>query len=990
MNLLNIKNSQYPVGSEWRRWDLHVHTPESKLGSSFTGTSWEQYLDALEAKALENNIAVIGITDYMSIDGYIKIHKAIKNTDSPRLGSVKLVLPNIELRAQPSTRDGKALNIHLLVDPTDPDHIIKIQRALKNLKFSYDSIDGKQTYGCFKEDLVAFAKAQNPNIQNNEQAYKFGIEQFKPSYEEILNWVSNDGWLKKNSLIGIANGKDGISGLPIDGFSAVRDQILKQSHFIFSANANDRKYYLGKKEGTDAVEIIRMYKSLKPCLHGSDAHTIDKLFKPDDDKFCWIKADPSFEGLKQVLWEPDSRVKISNIQPQHSNLSKIITKIQIDNHNGWFSKETLNLNSGLISVIGEKGAGKTAIADLIAFAAGVPLDPKSQASFINKGKRHLSDVTIELTWGNGKISTGILPHNAQSLSKPLVRYLSQDFVERLCSNDHQGDELQKAIEEVVFNHLDEDLKEDYSSFEELRSAREAASQSRQNDFRGQIVALNRVIERLHSTVIQKTEKQSTLELIKKQIIDFKSQLPALTQTADEEILRLLEKEQLNLKKQELSLSKLNRSKRYIDELLKTYKELKEKTDHQIDQLIAGVPEHEVIQSLDFKNLKPTWNPNIELDLEQKSLEINEEIQKIKGNEDSHQSTGNTIFDIQRRIVDYQQKLSNDEINRGRLLDLQKQINDIEQTEKRLEKEIQDIDQKILPSIDEHTAERHRIYLKYFEALAEDLNGLKELYSPMQKQLASLGTDMTFELSAGYKINHQEWVDKIVKFFDGRKLNALAKKEEIETFIVEKIIPAWESNDKNKISQVLTDFNQKVSPFDFMKNCAAPSLKLIELFDWMFSTDHISTTYRIKYSGSYLEHLSPGTRGIALLVLYLLMDEDDRRPLIIDQPEGNLDNSSVYAQLVPYIRKAKENRQIIIVTHNPNLVIGTDAEQIIIAASSRSPNQVYPCITYYSGSLEHNEFDETHKGIRQTVCSLLEGGYKAFKDREGRYSIIQPT
>ncbi|MCG9243988.1 MULTISPECIES: TrlF family AAA-like ATPase [Acinetobacter] len=983
MNLLNIKNSQYPVGSEWRRWDLHVHTPESQLGSSFIGTTWDQYLDALEAKALEFDIAVIGITDYMTVDGYKKIYEAINNTSSPRLSSVKFILPNIEFRAQPSTKEGKALNIHLLINPTDSDHIDRIQRALQNLKISYDST----TYGCFKEDLIAFAKAQDPSIQDNRKAYKFGIEQFKPSYQDILKWISNDGWLKKNSLIGIANGKDGVSGLPIDGFSAVRDELLRQAHFIFSGNTSDRKYYLGQKQGTSIQDIMRMYKSLKPCLHGSDAHTIDKFFKPDDDKFCWIKADPSFEGLKQVLWEPDSRVKISNIRPQHSNLSKIITKIKIDNHNGWFSKETLNLNSGLISVIGEKGAGKTAIADLIAFAAGVPLDPKSQASFINKGKRHLSDIKIELTWGNGEVSTGILPNNPLSVPKPLVRYLSQDFVERLCSNDHQGDELQKAIEEVVFNHLEEDLKEDYSSFEELRSAREAASQSRQNEFRGQIIAINREIERLHSTVIQKTEKQATLESIKKQIIDFKSQLPALTQTADVAILKLLEKERYDLKEQELSLSKMNRSKRYIEELLKTYKDLKEKTDHQIDQLIAGTQEHEIIQSLNFKNLKPIWDPYIEFDLEQKSLEITEKIKQIKGSEDTHQPTGNTIFDIQKRILDCQQKLSNDEINRKRLLDLQKQISDIEQTEKRLKKEIKDIDQKILPSIYEHTTERHRIYLKHFEALAEDLNGLKELYSPMQKQLASLGTDMTFELSAGYKINHQEWVDKIVKFFDGRKPNALAKKEEIETFIVEKIIPAWETNDKNQISKILSDFYQKISPFEFMENCAAPSLKLIELFDWMFSTDHISTTYRIKYAGSYLEHLSPGTRGIALLVLYLLMDEDDRRPLIIDQPEGNLDNSSVYAQLVPYIRKAKENRQIIIVTHNPNLVVGTDAEQIIIAASSRSPSQVYPCITYYSGSLEHNEFDETHKGIRQTVCTLLEGGDKAFKDREGRYSII---
>jgi predicted ATPase len=155
---------------------------------------------------------------------------------------------------------------------------------------------------------------------------------------------------------------------------------------------------------------------------------------------------------------------------------------------------------------------------------------------------------------------------------------------------------------------------------------------------------------------------------------------------------------------------------------------------------------------------------------------------------------------------------------------------------------------------------------------------------------------------------------------------------------------------------------------------------------MFSTDHISTTYKIQYGGTPLEYLSPGTRGIALLVLYLLMDEDDRRPLIIDQPEGNLDNSSIYQQLVPYIRKAKEKRQIILVTHNPNLVVSTDAEQIVIALPERLPGQAHPKITYIAGSIEHSLYGPDFIGTRQAVCTLLEGGDRAFKEREGRYSI----
>jgi ABC-type cobalamin/Fe3+-siderophores transport system ATPase subunit len=154
---------------------------------------------------------------------------------------------------------------------------------------------------------------------------------------------------------------------------------------------------------------------------------------------------------------------------------------------------------------------------------------------------------------------------------------------------------------------------------------------------------------------------------------------------------------------------------------------------------------------------------------------------------------------------------------------------------------------------------------------------------------------------------------------------------------------------------------------------------------LFSTDHVTVTYKIRYGGTELEFLSPGTRGIALLVLYLLMDEDDRRPLVVDQPEGNLDNSSIYLQLVPYIRKAKEKRQIILVTHNPNLVVATDAEQVIVAVAERTAGQVIPRITYIPGSLEHSSKNDA-AGTREAVCTLLEGGEHAFKEREGRYSL----
>jgi ABC-type Mn2+/Zn2+ transport system ATPase subunit len=153
----------------------------------------------------------------------------------------------------------------------------------------------------------------------------------------------------------------------------------------------------------------------------------------------------------------------------------------------------------------------------------------------------------------------------------------------------------------------------------------------------------------------------------------------------------------------------------------------------------------------------------------------------------------------------------------------------------------------------------------------------------------------------------------------------------------------------------------------------------EVAAWIYSTDHIQMRYSITYDDVAIEHLSPGTRGIVLLLLYLVIDKHDYRPLIIDQPEENLDPKSVFDELVPHFREARTRRQVIIVTHNANLVVNTDADQVIVASSERKEGMGLPQLSYVSGSLE----DPT---IRDSVCAILEGGEKAFRDRERRYRL----
>jgi len=941
--------------------------------------SWEKYVNSVETAAAAAKISVIGVTDYMTLDGYERLCE--EKNEKGRLSTVDLLIPNIEFRMMPHTESRKALNLHLLIDPSADDHIDKIKRALKNLKFDYAG----QPYGCCREELIEFGRAQNPLLADDETAYIFGIQQFKPDRTVIKEWLDDEMWLRNNSLIGIANGKDGISGLPLDGFGAIRDEILKWSHFVFSGNPRDREHYLGRKAGTPKKEIIRQYRSLKPCVHGSDAHAVASLFKPDNDRFCWVKSDPTFHGLRQILWEPEDRVHIGTLPPQPSDRSQQIRRISISNSSGWFATDSIELNSGLIAVIGEKGAGKTAVADLSSFASGYPMEKISQSSFITKGRLHLSGTKIELEWGGGDRTEGILTDAPLITTRPRVRYLSQDFVERLCSSDHEGTELQKAIEDVVFAKLDEVQKEGYSSFGELRRARESASNIQKEALRGELATLHKEVERLQESIDHRGAKVSSKAEIEKQIAELQKQMPDATQSVDQKILEELEQQQTQLKEIEEQIATRSRRRRSIEGAIESYSAIKNSTDQEILKIQKQLIEADVGAPIASK-LKAIWSSEVDELLLKEVKKLDAEIGALKGAEGAPVSPP-SVISVQAEISKLKELVAKDEVSRKRLLDLQKQIADRIANSERLAKEILNLDEKVTKALEKQKAKQVALYLDVFTALSADEAGLKELYSPMQDAIDQLGEEMQFSVSVGYQIDSKSWLDRSARFFDGRRVGAEAKRLEIERIVETKLVPGWKSGDLGQIESAFEEFLSVIDIQSFPAEYGTSKLSRVELSDWIFSVDHIELSYKIHYSGTELEYLSPGTRGIALLVLYLLMDEDDTRPLLIDQPEGNLDNSSVYKQLVPYIRKAKKRRQIILITHNPNLVVATDAEQIVIATAERPITQRYPCLRYDSGGLEHSVPGDD-LGVREAVCLLLEGGEDAFRARENRYSLVQ--
>ena len=171
---------------------------------------------------------------------------------------------------------------------------------------------------------------------------------------------------------------------------------------------------------------------------------------------------------------------------------------------------------------------------------------------------------------------------------------------------------------------------------------------------------------------------------------------------------------------------------------------------------------------------------------------------------------------------------------------------------------------------------------------------------------------------------------------------------------------------------LSDDGQKESNFEaqILEN------KKLDLYDFVYGFNYLDPKFNITYGGKIIDFLSPGEKGTLLLIFYLLIDKD-KRPIIIDQPEENLDNETVFQKLVKFIKKVKNSRQIIIVTHNPNLAVVCDSEQIIYAHIDKDNRNL---VSYTTGSIEN-------LGIRDFAINILEGTKPAFKNRKDKYEII---
>ena len=538
--------SDFSRGSEWRKWDLHIHTPCSIVQNYGGESQWDEFINALER--LPPEVKVIGINDYYFIDGYEKVMAYKKQG---RLSNIEKVFSVLEFRidtfGSESENNLQKINLHIIFNINESDlknEIKKIKKEFIGL-IPITKLDKHKTKCLSKENL---ALEGNNNLQN-------GFSNLIPSTDIVFELLNTPTWQDKCFLL--LGYKEWSNLEKNKQLKPLKEYLYSKVNAFFTSNYET--YSSSKRWLSEFGE--------KPLLHSCDIHDFKILdtaqkgnsgnYKRVTNYHCntWIKADPTFEGLRQIFYEPISRIHIGSEKPDlhRENCIRAITV-----NNKWFPQKILPLNNGLISIIGQRGSGKTALLDFIALGASAyNKDIAGNASFLLKAENDIKPLTVKIDIdGQEKVQK---IDSKENTSKPLVQYLSQQFVENLCSINGSTERLQAEIERFVFENIDEIKRMGTSSFSELRGILSQSSEENIKLLKDKISILNLEISEINNSKTKelpvKIDEKNKLEI---QLKLFQNKLPKLDKNT--------------------KTKSLQESKEISEKIIKLQNELKQETE----------------------------------------------------------------------------------------------------------------------------------------------------------------------------------------------------------------------------------------------------------------------------------------------------------------------------------------------------------------------------------------------------------------------------
>ncbi|MGL2689757.1 TrlF family AAA-like ATPase [Helicobacter pylori] len=809
-------NKDHSKGSSWHKWDLHVHTPYTYLNKAYQCCE-EEFIQ----KLCDSQIDCIGLTNYFKFnEKEFDLKEKIEKKD------IK-VFYNLEVRLDYQNKEDQCLDFHIIFSD----------------KVTQQEIDN-------------FLKNADANVGGTEKKLadleKDDFDKAVVNFDQLLECLEKESLkLRGKYLLGFLSRGHGNSRS-----SSNDKKITNKSHFLI--HSSDSQQNLKKDR-----EFWLEYN--KPLLQSSDAHKEEQIGK----KCTWIKAEKTFEGLKQIIYEPKTRVSIDENKPQDPlykidcvglNFDKAV-KITNEKGDTPFCyagfNETLFFSPYFTCVIGGRGSGKSTLLQLIAsaiknksFVKGLELETKKYIEIqpdidIVDSVEYLAQNEVEEFATNVSKFTEAIFNRMDSKSSGRLKELEKQITKGIEKFDEQIACWQEKTK------LEKQLKESEKIRKKYQNIINTFTDKNYLDKKRQIAKTREALIDL------KQSKEGFLTFIKelKRVVNFESKENMKEKNSYDKVYNQL-KQDICKKIEEIDADIKNGC-------FKSDEEKIEKLESEHQTLLQEIGEFLKEKGVSDESIGDIRNANYHL----ANIKMDIADLKCERKENTNKIEGFSYEDMDKNIEEFKNQI-NEELNK---------INSVFEEISKNHKEVKPI-----------TIE-YRLNENVFEGVFEDFDKL---------------------VDKGFNIQRHQ--SKIKEYLKGIELKDIIDVQCTE--FIEKLDSLIENKKAAFYETMMDVFNREIH-FQIYRLLILKHLRNVEKYK----------IFEVRYDKRALNETSFGQRCTAVLVVLLSLGNN---PIIIDEPEAHLDSALIAKYLVTLIKERKQERQIIFATHNANFVLNADAELII--------------------------------------------------------------
>lgn len=691
-------------------------------------------------------------------------------------------------------------------------------------------------------------------------------------------------------------------------------------------------------ENTDAA-----HKRLRPVavINASDVNSPEDLGNASST--CWIKmASVSVEGLRQAFLDPESRVRLASDPPSEDHSEFLAITWQ----GGFLDGAAIHFNENLNTLIGGRGAGKSTVIESIRYVLG--LEPIGE-----EAQRTHEGIMQHVLRSGTKISLLVRSHHPSKRDYVIERTVPNPPLVR----DDAGTVLNLTPLDVLPG------VEVYGQHEisELTKSRDKLTR-----------LLERFIERDADVSRRKTEVRRELERSRQRVLENQRELQ---QIADR-LASLPALEETLKRFQDAGLEEKLKEQSFIvreEQVLKTVSERIEGVRVAGDTLSRSIPIDRAF--VNAKALEALPGRTVLAKSESVLASLDKEVGIIAGQlsaaierAENDLGTIRAEWEVRKKAVeqDYEKilrELQKSKIDGAEFIRLRKQIEEL--------RPLKDREAALHREAKEHVTHRRNLVAEWEDLKAQEF---RTLQSAAKKVTRALEKRVRVEVTMA---GNREPLIKLLREASGvarlaETIKALTDRSELS---LQELVAAWRTGK----DELVKKFSMPPAQAEKLAQCPAEVVLRIEELD-------LGSTTRIELNTSgdgedaqwqTLEQLSTGQKATAVLLLLLL--ESDA-PLVVDQPEDDLDNRFITDGVVPKMREEKRRRQFLFSTHNANIPVLGDAELIVGLSTAGDQQQVYGRISRdYMGSIDSPK-------VQILVEEILEGGKVAFEMRRLKYGF----